>query len=721
MAALMPQGKQQYFTAGGIPLVGGKVYTYAAGTTTPLATYTDAAAGTPNANPVILDSRGEASIFFSAVNYKIVVKDSLDSTIWTQDNLAGDAAGKLRTDLAASTGSALVGHIASGAGSVATTVQVKLRERVSVKDFGAVGDGVTDDTAAIQAAWDSLTDGSTLTFPPGTAYKITDTLEFFDNGRVTVEFNGQLINASSFTGTARPALHFKGISQSRIGGIFVIGNLTSVSKGVWFDADADSTFIHTVIGKIHVSGCDIGVMFGNDQGYQFSDSTVEDVYGADCNIGVYMTGENTLAMYYQRVAAYANNNYGVIIEQGGGCIGSLQVADSGYDIYFGSPAGTNGNKLNRWDILSGYSEEGVNGEVFIGSTACTDANPFREQIVIKGFRCTPFSSTNVEDFVRWNLNGDLIFRECTFTHGTQLPKVKLDANTTYRSPQIIFDSCVIDCAPTTSAQVPLNYETTTIKQKVQINSQVNNGMTFWQNNGSANEGIIKRGIYTEKLATFTSALLNISGLVGAWDLRDISSATCRNVVLGGDNLTVSATLERRDVWLDDGLVGFFRNATTSKTVSTTSAVYAAASEYTFGAFLRATAASTSEEDRTNIGGIAGMRIALYNGALLCLVGGANAYNGSVNAYDPHLVIGRYISGTSIEVDAINLRTGETYNTVNVAGIPVFGALTWVNGVNFRNDVCVRGFPFVYSRALTDVEVGGLLQTSLLCTSSWRDA
>jgi hypothetical protein len=86
-AYLMPQGKQQYFASTGLPLVGGKVYTYAAGTTTPLATYTDAGGLSVNSNPVILDSRGEASIFFSAATYKIALQDSTGAAIWTADNL----------------------------------------------------------------------------------------------------------------------------------------------------------------------------------------------------------------------------------------------------------------------------------------------------------------------------------------------------------------------------------------------------------------------------------------------------------------------------------------------------------------------------------------------------------------------------------------------------------------------------------------------------------
>lgn len=69
-----------------------------------------------------------------------------------------------------------VSYTPAGTGAVATNVQTKLRETVSVKDFGAAGDGVTDDTAAIQsAATACLTTGQTLFVPAGT-YKITSTI-----------------------------------------------------------------------------------------------------------------------------------------------------------------------------------------------------------------------------------------------------------------------------------------------------------------------------------------------------------------------------------------------------------------------------------------------------------------------------------------------------------------------------------------------------------------
>ena len=71
--------------------------------------------------------------------------------------------------LANDTGSSLVNFLQAGTGAIARTVQAKLRETISVKDFGAVGDGVADDTGAIQAAHDALpAAGGTIIFPRGT-------------------------------------------------------------------------------------------------------------------------------------------------------------------------------------------------------------------------------------------------------------------------------------------------------------------------------------------------------------------------------------------------------------------------------------------------------------------------------------------------------------------------------------------------------------------------
>jgi len=73
------------------------------------------------------------------------------------------------------TSSNLVSYTPAGSGAVQTSVQSKLRETVSVKDFGAVGDGVTDDTAAIQAAIDS--GNPEIFFPQGT-YNVSSTLNY---------------------------------------------------------------------------------------------------------------------------------------------------------------------------------------------------------------------------------------------------------------------------------------------------------------------------------------------------------------------------------------------------------------------------------------------------------------------------------------------------------------------------------------------------------------
>ena len=88
--------------------------------------------------------------------------------------VSGTSDPSLRADLAAPTGSALVGFQQAGTGAVARTVEGKLRESVSVKNFGAVGDGLVDDTAAIQACIDANNDKQ-IVFPTGT-YAVSSTI-----------------------------------------------------------------------------------------------------------------------------------------------------------------------------------------------------------------------------------------------------------------------------------------------------------------------------------------------------------------------------------------------------------------------------------------------------------------------------------------------------------------------------------------------------------------
>lgn len=228
----------QFFDDSGNPLSGGKIYTYVAGTTTPLTTYTSRSGLVPNSNPIILDAAGrtpEQIWSTEGILYKYVVKTSNDTLIRTWDNIGGSVvASDLGQDLANTTdntkGDALVGFRQSNtsgflSGSVGRTVNDKLQEFVSVKDFGAIGNGVADDTAAIQAAINS--NALTVIFPPGTylANNLTQTLAsqvFLGLNRATIRknANGVLLTASGRDFFAQNLI-FDGRSGGYTGGCFL--------------------------------------------------------------------------------------------------------------------------------------------------------------------------------------------------------------------------------------------------------------------------------------------------------------------------------------------------------------------------------------------------------------------------------------------------------------------------------------------------------------------
>jgi hypothetical protein len=252
----------QFFDNDGNVLSGGKIYTYAAGSSTPAATYTNSNGSIAHANPIILNSAGRVPTgeiwLTDGILYKFVLKNSSDVLIATYDNISGinsnfiaftnqqeivtATAGQTVFNLSINyqpgtnslsvfvdgvnqygpgaqyayfeTDSDTVTFVsglhlgaevkfttsqlqAAGAvdssqvtydppftNSVVTNVEAKLSQYVSVKDFGAVGNGVADDTNAIKTCFASVaamastggvTNAVTIFFPKG-SYLITDTI-----------------------------------------------------------------------------------------------------------------------------------------------------------------------------------------------------------------------------------------------------------------------------------------------------------------------------------------------------------------------------------------------------------------------------------------------------------------------------------------------------------------------------------------------------------------
>lgn len=207
------------------------------------------------------------------VSEPVRVQDLMD--LLPDPNAAQDVL--LRFHLSQPNGGTLVGFKAAGTGSVNRSVEDKLREKVSVKDFGAVGDGISNDTAAIQAA---LNTGKNVYAPAGT---------YLVNAPLNITIDG--------TGFYGDGYSTKILTSDPTGDIFVIGNGTNEISGLKFhDFRVWSTVTKTAgaifncrfisdsrFSDIHAGSLDDYVASGNANrlfdGYifdRFSEITVHD-------------------------------------------------------------------------------------------------------------------------------------------------------------------------------------------------------------------------------------------------------------------------------------------------------------------------------------------------------------------------------------------------------------------------------------------------------------
>jgi len=176
MAVLSPSAKMAFVDAAGQPLVGGKLYTYIAGTTTLQTTYTDSSGTTANTNPIILDSRGEANVWLGGAIYKFILKDADDALIWTVDNISAPTSavspvlsGSVTID--SNTPTPALKITQTGTGPV-LRVQDSADPDVTpfiVDNAGTVGIGTATPSVALEIASPGVFKGAWAYLPAGTA------------------------------------------------------------------------------------------------------------------------------------------------------------------------------------------------------------------------------------------------------------------------------------------------------------------------------------------------------------------------------------------------------------------------------------------------------------------------------------------------------------------------------------------------------------------------
>lgn len=122
MGTTIPNVPPQFFDDNGAVVPGGLLNTYEAGTTTPLATYSDVDLTVANTNPIVLDASGRATIFLQKASYKFVLTDAAGNTIWTRDNILANALFNIGLDITGTAGETIstgeLVYLSDGGGSL---------------------------------------------------------------------------------------------------------------------------------------------------------------------------------------------------------------------------------------------------------------------------------------------------------------------------------------------------------------------------------------------------------------------------------------------------------------------------------------------------------------------------------------------------------------------------------------------------------------------------
>jgi len=239
-------------SAPNIPLAGGMLNIYAAGTTTPVTTYTSNTGLIANTNPIVLDSAGRlpgVEIWWPAgSSYKAVLMDASGNVIpnGTWDNIPG-----INDPTLVAAPATAITYTPPGTGAVSTTVAAKLGQWINPRDYGADPTGVADSTTALTNAIAAAGIGGTVAISYGDKYLI--------NSNLTINNNVSILGPNSFVGTMTS--NSESASYASLGGALILNSAATITvnagasikgfliycSGMTFPATDSSSFAGTAI------------------------------------------------------------------------------------------------------------------------------------------------------------------------------------------------------------------------------------------------------------------------------------------------------------------------------------------------------------------------------------------------------------------------------------------------------------------------------------------
>lgn len=317
-------------------------------------------------NGFISRAGSPAQVYVDAVNFSILVQDRQGTTVFSVPEGTG-----------ISPNASGVVYDPAGTGAVATTVQEKLRESVSVKDFGAVGDGVTNDTAAIQAAMTAAS-GKRLDFGDGYTYLIS--------AEIAGVSNVEIIGNSTIKATTRirSYLYFGARSDIWITGLkFDLGqsvlatySAADYAAAVYFASNYNMAVYCYQSSKIHIRDCQVSNLYTAAMGF-FECSDVVDVIGNRFESPLQAQDQNANHLMFQTCSGWISvqNNkfrnaypstgaqYGVAGVYTSGLTGTLDVCNNLF-LYCGRNS-VGGHQLGAYSSYGDVAQGVIRNNVFL--------------------------------------------------------------------------------------------------------------------------------------------------------------------------------------------------------------------------------------------------------------------------------------------------------------------------------------------------------------------